>query len=106
MNRFVEQVAVVTGAGRGIGKAIALRLASEGASIAVVSRTESNSQSTAGEINALRPESARAYAVDVVEMPESPATGSACGCRKKIGTLSWTPILKGRFILSKAWNVR
>ncbi len=67
MNRFVEQVAVVTGAGRGIGKAIALRLASEGANIAVVSRTESNSQSTAGEINALRPESARAYAVDVVE---------------------------------------
>lgn len=65
MNRFVDQVAVVTGAGRGIGKAVALRLASEGARVAVVSRTEANSQSTANEINALKPESARAYAVNV-----------------------------------------
>jgi 3-oxoacyl-[acyl-carrier protein] reductase len=64
MNRFADQVAVITGAGRGIGKAIALRLASEGATVAVVSRTEANSQSTAGEINALRPDSARAYAID------------------------------------------
>jgi 3-oxoacyl-[acyl-carrier protein] reductase len=65
MNRFVDQVVVITGAGRGIGKAIALRLASEGATVAVVSRTDANSQSTASEINALRPDSARAYAVDV-----------------------------------------
>jgi 3-oxoacyl-[acyl-carrier protein] reductase len=64
MNRFADQVAVITGAGRGIGKAIALRLASEGATVAVVSRTDANSQSTAGEINALRPDSARAYAID------------------------------------------
>lgn len=67
MNRFVEQVAVITGAGRGIGKAIALRLASEGARIAVVSRTDANSQSAASDLNALRPETARAYAVDVAD---------------------------------------
>jgi 3-oxoacyl-[acyl-carrier protein] reductase len=67
MNRFVDQVAVITGAGRGIGKAIALRLAREGAKIAVVSRTDANSQSTASELNALRPETARAYAVDVTD---------------------------------------
>src|SRR5438876_10922407 len=63
--RFENQVAVVTGAGRGIGHAIALRLASEGACVACVSRTEANAKNTADEINAARPNTAKAYAVDV-----------------------------------------
>ena len=63
--RFENQVAVVTGAGRGIGHAIAIRLASEGARVASVSRTEANAQRTADEINSGRPGAARAYAVDV-----------------------------------------
>ncbi len=65
MMRFENQVAIVTGAGRGIGHAIALRLASEGARVASVSRTETNAQKTADEINASRADAARAYAVDV-----------------------------------------
>jgi len=65
MNRFTDQVAVVTGAGRGIGKAVAIRLANEGARVAVISRTEANSQSAANEINALRAGSAIPYSVDV-----------------------------------------
>ena len=65
MMRFENQVAIVTGAGRGIGQAIALRLASEGAQVASVSRTEANAQKTADEINASRPDTAKAYAVDV-----------------------------------------
>ena len=65
--RFDGQVAVVTGAGRGIGRAIALRFASEGARVACVSRTEENAKKTADEINGLRSESARAYAVDVAD---------------------------------------
>jgi 3-oxoacyl-[acyl-carrier protein] reductase len=65
MMRFENQVAVVTGAGRGIGHAIALRLASEGARVASVSRTEANAQKTADEINASRTDAAKAYAVDV-----------------------------------------
>jgi 3-oxoacyl-[acyl-carrier protein] reductase len=63
--RFANQVAVVTGAGRGIGHAIALRLAGEGARVAVVSRTEANAVRTADEINARHMGLAKAYAVDV-----------------------------------------
>jgi 3-oxoacyl-[acyl-carrier protein] reductase len=65
--RFENQIAVVTGAGRGIGHAIAVRLASEGARVACVSRTEANAKKTAAEINATRPGTARAYAVDVAD---------------------------------------
>ncbi len=63
--RFENQIAIVTGAGRGIGHAIALRLAQEGARVASVSRTEANAQKTADEINATRADAAKAYAVDV-----------------------------------------
>ena len=56
--------AVVTGAGRGIGRAIALRLAQDGANIVCVSRTESNSQKVADEVTALDRKS-WAVAVDV-----------------------------------------
>ena len=65
--RFENQVAVVTGAGRGIGHAIAVRLAREGARVASVSRTEANAQKTADEINAARADAAKAYAVDVAD---------------------------------------
>src|SRR5881396_3570880 len=65
--KFEGQVAVVTGAGRGIGRAIALRFASEGARVACVSRTEENAKKTADEINGPRRESAKAYAVDVAD---------------------------------------
>jgi 3-oxoacyl-[acyl-carrier protein] reductase len=67
MKRFENQVAIVTGAGRGIGEAIAKRFAEEGAKVAVVSRTEANSQKTADAINAVFAEAAKPYAVDVAD---------------------------------------
>ena len=48
-----NQTAVVTGAGRGIGRAIALAFAGVGADVVCVSRTEANSQSVADEVAAL-----------------------------------------------------
>src|ERR1700736_1660119 len=65
--RFENQNAIVTGAGRGIGKAIAVRLASEGARVACVSRSEENAKRTADELNAAHPDSAEAYTVDVAD---------------------------------------
>lgn len=51
--RLVNKVAIVTGAGRGIGKAIALALAKEGADLVVVSRTPSEFMETAKEVEVL-----------------------------------------------------
>jgi 3-oxoacyl-[acyl-carrier protein] reductase len=65
--RFDNQNAIVTGAGRGIGNAIALRLAAEGARVACVSRSEENAKRTAAELNILRPDSAKHYVVDVAD---------------------------------------
>ncbi len=65
--RFENQVAIVTGAGRGIGQAISLRLANEGARVACVSRTEVNAKNIANQINAIRADTGRAYTVDVAD---------------------------------------
>jgi 3-oxoacyl-[acyl-carrier protein] reductase len=65
--RFENQNAIVTGAGRGIGHAIAVRLASEGARVACVSRTEANAKKIADEINAARADAAKHYTVDVAD---------------------------------------
>jgi len=61
-----DKVAVVTGAGRGIGRAITLAFAQAGASVACVSRTEKNSKETAEQAAALGIK-AKAYPVDVAD---------------------------------------
>src|SRR5438552_3944019 len=75
MQRLLEnKVAVVTGAGRGIGKAIALRLAGEGASVAACGRTLANVEATVAEI-AKCGGKATAYTVDVAN---SARVGEVC----------------------------
>ena len=50
--RFIGKVAVVTGAGSGIGQAVALRLAAEGASVAALDIAEEGLRSTVEQITA------------------------------------------------------
>src|ERR1041384_5653458 len=64
MTSLANQIAVVTGAGRGIGRAIGLKLAAAGADVVCVSRTAENSEKIAQEIRGLG-RRAWAYAVDV-----------------------------------------
>jgi len=66
MSSLAGQVAVVTGAGRGIGRAIALKFAAAGADVVCVSRTQENSEKVATEIRALG-RRAWALAVDVAD---------------------------------------
>jgi 3-oxoacyl-[acyl-carrier protein] reductase len=61
MRLLENKVAVVTGAGRGIGKAIAVKLAGEGARVACCGRTLVNVEATAKETTG------KAYAVDVAD---------------------------------------
>lgn len=50
MNALSGKVAVITGAGRGIGRATALKMAQEGADLVLVSRTTSELETLAAEI--------------------------------------------------------
>ncbi|MCX6884246.1 MAG: 3-oxoacyl-[acyl-carrier-protein] reductase [Verrucomicrobia bacterium] len=73
MSQLASQVAVVTGAGRGIGRAIALKFAAAGADVVCVSRTAENSERVASEIRAL---GRKAWAV-AVDVADTAAVGSA-----------------------------
>lgn len=66
MSRFDGRVCIVSGGGSGLGRATALRLASEGGRVAVLDLALEGAQRVAGEIQAAGG-TARAYQVDVAD---------------------------------------
>ena len=65
MKRFQNKVSLVTGGNRGIGRAIALRLASEGSSIILFGRNEKDNQSVEKEITDTIGVPMKSYVVDI-----------------------------------------
>ena len=126
MSQLTNQIAVVTGAGRGIGRAIALKFAHEGADVVVVSRTQENSEKVAAEIRALG-RKAWAHAVDVsdtaavsaaaekilaeagkVDILVNNAGVTRDGLLMRMSDTDWDTVLntnlKGAFLVTKAFS--
>ena len=71
-----DRIAIITGAGRGIGHDIALRFAAEGANIVVADLDAANARATAAEIEATgRP--AMPFVVDIAEPAQDEALAAA-----------------------------
>lgn len=126
MSQLANQIAVVTGAGRGIGRAIALKFAAEGADVACVSRTAENSEKVANEVRALG-RKAWAHAVDVsdassvnpavekiliecgrVDILVNNAGVTRDGLLMRMSDADWDTVLntnlKGAFLVTKAFS--
>lgn len=63
------KIAYITGAGRGIGRAVALELAKEGVNVGLIARTESNLKNVAGEAESLGVKASVAVA-DIADMEQ------------------------------------
>ncbi len=126
MSTLTEQIAVVTGAGRGIGRAIALKFAAAGADVVCVSRTVENSEKVAAEVRALG-RRAWAFAVDVSDPAAIAAAGEKIlaeagrvdvlvnnagvtkdGLLMRMSEADWDTVLntnlRGAFLLTKAFT--
>ena len=67
--RLKDKIGVITGGGRGIGKAIALALAGEGADVVVLSRTAPEIEDVAAKVRGLGRQG-YAFKVDVTDEPQ------------------------------------
>jgi 3-oxoacyl-[acyl-carrier protein] reductase len=67
MESLKGKIALVTGAGKGIGRAIAIALANEGVNVGLIARTEKDLKAVAAELSAIGVQSAIAIA-DISDM--------------------------------------
>jgi NAD(P)-dependent dehydrogenase (short-subunit alcohol dehydrogenase family) len=101
--KLAGQIAVVTGAGRGIGRAIALAQAREGAKVALLARTKSEIESVAEAI-AAEGGIARAFEVDIVDLDRVVKTFAAI--EGDLGPVSLLTNNAGSFVaIGPIWTV-
>ena len=126
MNELVNQIAVVTGAGRGIGQAIALKLAANGADIVAVDLKPEFLQQTVAEVQKLG-RKAWAIAANVSDVASVDAAADQIlketgrvdilvnnagitrdGLLMRMGEADWDAVLdinlKGTFLFTKAFT--
>ncbi len=84
MGRLEGKVAIITGAGQGIGKAYATRFVQEGAKVAVADLNEANAELVAKELG----ENAIAIHVDVSDEASTEAMAKAV-VDAWVGSTSW-----------------
>jgi len=99
MGRLDGRVAWITGGGRGIGRAIAMEMAREGADVAISSRTESELEGVTGEIKGL---GCRALAVRADVMSLEDIRNAAGEILSHFGQLDILVNNAGGFILPRA----
>lgn len=85
MSGLTGRVALVTGASQGIGRACALALAAEGATVALAARNEANLAAVSAEIIAAGGK-AEAFALDIAS--EDSIRGCARAVLERLGTVS------------------
>ena len=86
MEQLNGKTALITGAGKGLGKAVATALAAEGVNLALLSRTEADLIALATEINKSYPEVTVAYTTaDVADF--NSVTDAVSKLKAKIGNI-------------------
>ena len=89
-----DKVAIVTGSSRGIGKAMALGLARQGANIVVAARTETERPNTPGTIHATAAE---------IEALGAKALPVQCNVRRRRASTPWCSALWTPLAASTCW---
>ena len=99
--RLANNVALISGAGRGIGRAIALRFAQEGAAVALLARSEPDLAALAGEISAT---GGRALALPADVTDEHAVGRAVASAGEELGPIDALVNCAGIYRVARFWE--